>query len=149
MNPRPKILVATDFSEGSRQALEEAIVWARRLDGEVTVVHAFEPPIVNTAAGFGPMADSLRAIESAVNHDLAQLQGEYETRGIALQVRSVLGPVESIAELAQAEGYQLLVVGTHGRTGLRRLVLGSSAEQILRASRVPVLAVRERTAQST
>jgi nucleotide-binding universal stress UspA family protein len=138
-----KILVATDFSDGARQALDEALALAARLGARVTVAHAYSPPITDGPHGLPPRTAWLDELERAVDRDLRALADEYAARGVTFETRRVLGNADTLAALAASEGFDLLVAGTHGRSGLGRLLIGSFAERLARRSRVPVLTIRE------
>jgi len=136
------ILVAADFSEISREAFRLACSLAQSDETRVTVLHAEAPPIVYGELDFPivlPEADPSQhdAIDKRLRDLYAPdrpLRVEYRTReGFA---------VEEILRSGEELGADLIVVGTHGLTGLRRLLLGSVAEAVLRRARCPVLALR-------
>jgi nucleotide-binding universal stress UspA family protein len=138
-----RILVGIDFSEPSDQALERAIDLARRLDASLTLLHVYQVPgyafpetIVPTPPELltNLLADNRRHLESAVTHcQESRVPADFD------QV-----PGAAFAELVRRarEGYDLVVVGTHGRTGFAHALLGSVAEKVVRKSPVPVLTVR-------
>lgn len=148
MFPWKRILVATDFSECSRRALRDAMALAAAHQGEVTIVHATplpagfaisDPNVVVQDPG-GPaikMADYLEAKAQAL---LDKEASSFATPGVTIHTRTVFGdPVREITALASAIHADLLVVGTHGRSGWRHMVLGSVAERLIQASKIPVL----------
>lgn len=120
-----RILFATDFSPPAEQAYAHAVDFARRLTAELVVLHVQE-----------------REEEDLERSSL--LPTEPPT-GIALReiVHRADKPGPAIAEVARAEAADLIVVGTHGRTGLRRLFLGSVAERVVREASCAVLTVPE------
>jgi nucleotide-binding universal stress UspA family protein len=125
-----KILCPVDFSDESRAALRVAVDLATRFGAELTVFHAH--------------TDERTASAPQARHaTIAQWKGEAEKLGAArVGVDSVAGdPRLVIADYAQRNGYDLVVMGTHGRTGRDRLLIGSVAENVVRSSRVPVLTV--------
>jgi nucleotide-binding universal stress UspA family protein len=139
-----KILVPIDFSEHSRQAMHDALDLAARLGAEVTLLHVYVLPtqgdVVLTA---GAHAELMHAADTLMASALA------EARSWTVPVESLTehGPVaETIARVAGDGLYDLVVIGTHGRTGLKRFLLGSVAERVLRHSPAPVLTVREASA---
>lgn len=138
-----KILVATDFSDGARHALDEALTLAERLGARVTVAHAYAPPITDGPYGFPPRTAWLDELERAVDRDLRALADAYAARGVSFETRSVLGDADTLVRIAADEGFDLVVAGTHGRSGIGRLLIGSFAERLARRSRVPVLTIRD------
>lgn len=143
------ILVATDFSECSQLALRAACELAGKLGATVDALHVWEMPAFVSpdlvVASAGTDTETLLA-HTRARADLAigNLLKEAEGAGLKLRHgRSEQGdPAETVVRIAEEGGYGLLVVGTHGRTGLARLFLGSVAEKIVRASRTPVLILR-------
>jgi universal stress protein A len=146
MLARKKIGCATDFSTPSRLAMQEAAELARRLDAELELVHVHAPP---PSAGTDMLLAPAGAREMAVaelENTMAMWRSEAE-RLAARPVRSTVLPGDAaleIAQLARERPLDLVVVGTHGRKGLRRLVLGSVAERIVREAPCSVLVVRRR-----
>jgi nucleotide-binding universal stress UspA family protein len=124
-----KIICPVDFSDESHAALRVAVDLATRF-GAAPLVHA-------DAAG------TLTASEPAAGGDMAQWKLEAEKLGAkAVAVDHLPGdPRLLIADYAQKNDFDLVVMGTHGRTGRDRLLIGSVAENVVRSSRVPVLTV--------
>lgn len=132
------ILCATDFSERSRDALSRARELARAHDATLHVVHAIEPAPTVAHFGGGALRDNPAARQPSLEKDLdAMLESLPEATGHVRIGRAS----DAIVEAAEELGADLVVMGTHGRSGLKRLVLGSTAEQTLRRAHVPVLAV--------
>jgi nucleotide-binding universal stress UspA family protein len=135
------ILVPTDFSECSDRALEYAEELAARLDGKVHLLSVIGIPSYGVPElGVGltaPMIDNLIADNQ---HALDRLAGEHKLVAQALvrvgDARDVI--LQTVGEL----GADLIVMGTHGRRGISRALLGSVAEMVVRTSPVPVLTVR-------
>ncbi len=135
-----RILVATDFTATSNLALDWAIELAAPLGASVTVMHAYEIPVIGfpdgaliatseVAARLGEAARA--ALESAIE----QRQG----RGVALVGTLREGvPWEEINAVAEEIDADLIVIGTHGRRGIARALLGSVAENVIRTSHRPV-----------
>jgi nucleotide-binding universal stress UspA family protein len=142
---RNVILAATDFSDTSGAAVDWAVGLARALGATLVVAHFFDLPIV----GFPDAAFLVTAKTAArlSNEAQALLDAEIaRLRATQVHVEGVLKQSDArtgIPELAAASGARLVVVGSHGRTGLTRALVGSVAETILRASPVPVTVVRK------
>lgn len=144
-----RILLATDFSAASEPATRQALALAQSLAAEVLLVHATElPPGLPDVALVRPDSDGgplpLRSyVIAAAERQMAPLHARFQAAGVTARGLIELGPIaETVLALAQREGADLIVVGTHGRTGLRHLLLGSIAERLLRLSPLPVLTVR-------
>ena len=135
-----KLLVATDFSRSSIAALSYAENLVNRYGTELLLAHVVNP---GNASPSEPLAVfAAPEIGQAMAEDLEQLTIQLRRRGI--QARAILaeGPVAGALEtLVQQEMPSLLVIGTHGAHGLERLILGSTAEAILRKVPCPVLTV--------
>ncbi len=140
-----KICCPIDFSETSRAALEEASELARRYQGELTLLHVFEPP-VGTADLMVAPPEMFEQTAKDLERKLELWKGEAEQRG-AKAVRALVVTGAAATEtvrFAREGGYDLVVMGTHGRRGLRHLVLGSVAERVVREAPCAVLVVRPR-----
>ncbi len=135
-----KILFPTDFSHCSDAALPLATSLARDAGAKLLIVHAEEPPM---AYGGGEM---YYGMPDPVREDLQSMLQRVVPLDpkIPYEHHLIVGdPASAIAELAKSEGVDLIVMGTHGRTGLRRLVMGSVAEAIIRRAPCPVLTMKE------
>ena len=136
-----RILCPVDFSDCSREAMHAASELARAIGAAVTLFHVVEPPralfpppagLVPPAAEGAPLADAGR--------ELAAWQGQ-ESGAPAPIVRAGVPWHEIVAEVERGE-FDLVVMGTHGRTGLTHVLLGSVAERVVRHARCSVLVVR-------
>jgi universal stress protein A len=146
-----RILAPIDFSPSSRAALQYAIFLAGKHGAELEVLHVAEPP------GYvGPDALALLpvgSVQPSFDQTKAEVQREVEgllakagDRPKTVAVRVDNGePSDVILRLAGDGGADLIVMGTHGRTGLSRLLIGSVAEAVLRRSSCPVLTIRVQT----
>jgi nucleotide-binding universal stress UspA family protein len=133
--PLKTILAAVDFSEPSQQALDAAVSMAAAFDATLHVVHVFELPI--------PAVSPYEvAIPEAYLADAAAHAG---SKGARVETHLGEGPAaRSICRTAEEIGADLIVMGTHGHTGIKHLVLGSVAERTLRHAPCAVLAVKAR-----
>jgi nucleotide-binding universal stress UspA family protein len=134
-----KILFPTDFSSCSDAPLAYATVLARDTGATLLIVHVEEPPL---AYGGGEMYYGTPEPDYAgLERMLANVRPT--DPAVPCERRLVSGsPAETIVELAAAEDVDLIVMGTHGRTGLRRLLMGSVAEAVIREAPCPVLVYR-------
>lgn len=138
-----EILVPVDFSESSRAAAIHALKLARTLGGPVTFLHAVcgDPPPVAPMDHI-TMPATPDVIDRGVK-ELAEFVASLDTEGIALEEEVVGGhPATTILDRVHGRPPRMVVMGTHGRTGLARLVMGSHTEEVVRRSEVPVLVVR-------
>ena len=143
------ILVPVDFSENSRSALEYAAEFARRFGAELDVLHVWEVPTfvpVESAALADAGTSILELARKAAERQLEIFVATAAQKGIRVRdAKNVPGhPAHAIVDAATAGGYDLLVLGTHGRTGLSRTLIGSVAERVVRHAHCPVLTVRSR-----
>jgi len=138
-----KILFPTDFSHTGDAALEMASTLARERSAKLLIVHVEEPP---AAYGAGEM---YYGMPDPVTEDLRKMLEQVvpPAPDVACERRLITGdPAMAIAKLAQEEGVELIVMGTHGRTGLMRLLMGSVAEAVVRRAPCPVLTLRQPSA---
>jgi nucleotide-binding universal stress UspA family protein len=137
--PFKHVLVATDCGECSDAAVKYGLEMANRDGAALTLVHAFELPYGCAA----PFADEvLRAVQDAARAEFAKvLEPVRASVPTASGVLREGRPWEQVLAVAREQGADLIVVGSHGRHGLPRAVLGSVAEKVVRLSPVPVLTV--------
>lgn len=138
-----RILVATDFSPDSEAALEFASSLASAEKAALVIVHIDDttPGLVFGDVGYGfvPEVDAIAREE--YHHLLATAP---KCTGVPFEHRFLRGcAAESILYLAEAEHVDLIVIGTHGKTGLSRLLMGSVAEALMRRAKCPVLTVKQ------
>jgi len=142
-----KILAALDLSDESARILDTAGAVARAFEAELVLFHVVEPLVgmVDGALPFPmPVAPgSLDRAKDDANRRMAELGRLAADRGLPASVRVVtgVGAAASILEEAR-EGYDLIAMTTHGAGGVRRLLLGSVADKVIRASELPVLVLR-------
>jgi len=136
------IVVATDFSEPSQRALELAVELAQTFKAELTLVHSWEAPSYSYGGGLYLPVDLITPIQQAAVAHLEKALTELKLR--APQAKSMLrtGPAwQEVLDAATELHADLIVLGTHGRRGLNRALLGSVAEKVVRMATVPVLTV--------
>jgi universal stress protein A len=150
MKPISKILVPIDFADSSGEIVDAAVTLARTFNARLDFFHVWEPPamlpmqlLVVPNGDQPPMAatDVARSMASA---KLDELRGLARTAGVGdVQCHVGVGsPAHDIVDLAQKGNFDLIVMGTHGRTGLHHMLLGSVAEKVVRQAPCPVLTVR-------
>jgi nucleotide-binding universal stress UspA family protein len=145
--PFKTIVVPTDFSDFANAAIPVAFTIARDHKARVVLVHVLESVVIPNPlyASYYPVptSEQVRQAEAASNKALLNLVPA-EFRGkVEVSTRAVHGePAAEVARIAREEMASLIVIGSHGRTGLKHLVLGSVAERVLRGSSCPVLIVR-------
>jgi nucleotide-binding universal stress UspA family protein len=139
-----RILVPVDGSETATKALDTAIGLARAMDAQIRVMHAVDELMYLT--GYEYSGDLLAAARAAAQQLLDDAQARTKAAGVACDAQLIddLGPRlgESVARVAREWKADLIVLGTHGRRGFNRLLLGSGAEQVIRLAPVPVMVVR-------
>jgi nucleotide-binding universal stress UspA family protein len=138
------ILVPTDFSDGSRRALETALDLAHDTGARVTLLHVHHVPASVFPDVILPMTPELmRDVERSVDHVLEHLVEEARQHGVEADFHTVFGTTHlEICKSAEDVGADLIVIGTHGRSGLSHVLLGSVAEKVVRKAPCPVLTVR-------
>lgn len=141
------ILVPVDFSPHAQRAFGYATALARRLGARLTLVHVVEDPFTTGAWGaevyIPDVGELLQNLTAAAERQLTSLKDGAATQGVTVKTTVITGrPAQSIIEHAASEGCDLIVMGTHGRTGLSHVVMGSVAERVLRRAPCPVLTVR-------
>lgn len=140
-----KLLVPVDFSACSRKALAYAVAFARQFSGELIVLHVVELPYVGSGLGemeAPPMETELRdyAKEHLQKVVTEQLAGKVEHSTLLRTGQ----PWYEVTEAAREACADIIVMGTHGYTGLKHVLMGSTAERVVRHAPCPVLVVRER-----
>ena len=139
-----RILVPVDGSETSNKALVAALQMAREGGGQVRLLHSLDELAYLTGYEFG--ADILGIARDQAKKVMADALAMATSAGVPADTKLVETPGarlgEVVAEEARSWGADLVAVGTHGRRGFSRALLGSGAEQVLRLAPVPVLAVR-------
>lgn len=140
-----KILFPTDYSACSRAALGYAISLASESSGEILILHVIEPTSPFLGPDFDAESNPLR--ETFFEYLKALLANKPQ---VTFEHRTVVAsPVTAIVETAEVETVDLIVMGTTGRTGVKRLVLGSVAEEVVRRAPCPVLTSKEACSELT
>lgn len=147
-----QILVPTDFSENSKKALLYAVRMAQRNDSSLLLFHAFQAPefVPEVQEDFScNFSDGLNKLFEAARQRseqrLVSLSREVKKSNIRVQALQRLGKsYAEIVRVAKEENVDLIVMATHGYTGLKHFLLGSTTERVVKIAPCPVLVVRER-----
>jgi nucleotide-binding universal stress UspA family protein len=138
------IMHATDFSPASRAAFAKAVELAKRDRAPLTIAHVMLPPVMMLGDGYIPPAtwdDISRGHRKATQKKLDAVVARARAAGVRARGLLLEGqPADRILRAARGAG--LLVIGTHGRTGLARFILGSVASRVVAGARCPVVTVR-------
>lgn len=135
-----RILLPTDGSDGADAALEHAVAQAQEYGATLHVLYVTNTTYAGTGFAEATTVESLRSTGSAVLDEIVEQVAE---RGVDVVSKQLEGePHTRIVEYSEEADIDLIVMGTHGRTGLDRYLLGSVTEKVVRTSEVPVLTVR-------
>lgn len=141
-----KILCPIDFSDNSDHAARYAVAMAQAYGAELQLLHVIAPPVA-ALPGDQLIPDlvqtNIEEIENASRERLERILGDFADLGVTVQSRVIGGiPFLEIIRVAREEEIDLIVMGTHGRTGLEHLLIGSVAERVVRKAPCPVLTVK-------
>lgn len=138
------ILVATDFSEQADHALDYAAELAAQLDATLHLLHVISIPTMGVAElGMAYSAMSIESMTKQAQSELDARVSRYRDRASLAPTRLEVGdPRDVIDRTAEQVGADLVIMGTHGRRGIRRALLGSVAESVVRSAPCPVLTIR-------
>lgn len=141
-----RILLATDFSKSSSHALGYAVLMAQKFSSEILLLHVVQPPppIVSDFAYTGAeLLDGSASIIRQAQDRMGALIEDIAHAGIRVTMHCREGlPYDEVMTMASEQAVDLIVLGTHGLTGLSHVLLGSVAEKVVRNARCPVLTVR-------
>lgn len=140
------ILFPTDFSHTGDAAMELATMLARDSGASLLIVHVEEPPL---AYGGGEL---YYGIPEPATEDLKKMLVDVKPSDpqVSYEHRLITGdPASSMVKLAEEEGVDMIVLGTHGRTGILRLLMGSVAEAVVRRAKCPVLTFKQPAGHGT
>lgn len=140
-------LVPIDLSEYANQALDYAITLAGKLGARVTLLHVIQPlPLGGVDMGVTLLTTYFQDLEAEIRHDMESLLERVTAAGLEGDMVIVHGvPFHEIIEAAKTQEVDLIVMGTHGRTGFQHVLLGSVAEKVVRLAPCPVLVARQLT----
>lgn len=142
------ILIAVDSSETSKRALHEAIELTKALQGKLCIIHIENETLSNWTGVPIDVAEYNESLQESCKGILSETKAQALESGIEVECHLInatncnLGIPECILDYANTWKADLIVIGTHGRSGLSRFLLGSVAEELIRVSSIPVLLVR-------
>ena len=135
-----RILVPTDFSEPALKAVQYAVGLAQRLKASVTLLYVVEPAIYPAELGIAVNIEG--DLVDRGHEQIAKLAAQ-ECGSVQTDTEVLTGVADlKIVEAAQAAGADMIVMGTHGHSGLAHVLLGSTAERVVRKAPCPVLTIR-------
>jgi len=139
-----KILVPIDFSDHSRKALAYAVKFAQQFGSEIELVHVVTPVVYAEGMVLPAAMENLdRQTEEHAKAELDKIAAE--NPGVKIKTAILTGnPYDEIVTHARKRQTDLLLITTHGRTGLQHFLMGSTAEKILRHAPCPVMVVRDK-----
>lgn len=149
MEPKMKnidtILLAVDFSDSSVNACEYALTLATRFESRLIVLHVINEPV--DLRGFYVPHISFERLEQEIEEGATKMMESFAATSLSgfsnFETCIVSGiPHDEILKKAEAENASLIVLGTHGRTGIDHLLFGSTAERVVRTAQCPVLTIR-------
>ncbi|WP_151958624.1 universal stress protein [Acinetobacter junii] len=140
-----KILVAIDDSEISANVIQQAAQLAKALNSQITLVQVMtlDPYLADAYLRMGQSNELIERVRSYVHENLTKAQKQFEELGqtVATQVVEGFSVHEEIIKAAQNLEVDLIIMGSHGRTGFKKFILGSVAQKVLGESHIPVLIV--------
>jgi len=141
------ILVPVDFSELSHKAVEYATLLAKKFDSEITLLHIIilSGGDINEINQLKSYDEFMHMREDEKRRNLENISNKVQSKGIEVNKELLKGfsVVDSILNYIKGKNFDLLVMGTHGHTGLKRLLLGSVAEKVSYDSPIPVISIHK------
>ena len=141
----PRFLVPLDFSEYANQALDYAINLASKLGARLTLLHVIQYlPLGGVDMGVTLPYTYIQDLEAEIMNSMQAYLERVTAAGLEGDIAVVHGvPFQEIIETAKTQQVDLIVMGTHGRTGFQHVLLGSVAEKVVRLAPCPVLVARQ------
>ena len=141
-----KIIVPIDGSGWSENAITHAADMARANEAEIILLHVFKPPAADYAGeiALAGQDEQIQHYRDQIKQQLMSLRGQLRAQGIKSRVQMIegVGVANLICDYINDEGVDLVVMSSHGRTGLRRFIFGSVAQKVLQGVEVPVMIIR-------
>lgn len=143
-----RILVTTDGSEGAKAAAEHAVDIAEEYGAELHILYVIDIGVDTSLSSVSDLMSQLESsgkLEEVGKKATSKIEDMAEEKGLVSKVAIERGiPHKEINAYAEREDIDMIVMGTQGRTGLDRMLLGSVAEKVVRSADLPVMTVRER-----
>lgn len=138
------ILLAVDGSGAAMRAAKQAIALAKAGGGAVRLVHAHEEPLIYGEIAVYVPREKMAALQKKHSAEiLGPVEAALKAAGVPYSAEVLSGPIgQTIAEHAERQGCELIVMGRHGKSALAEVLVGSVAMKVLHATRLPVLLVR-------
>ncbi|MEM2900967.1 MAG: universal stress protein [Thermoplasmata archaeon] len=141
--PIERILIATDGSECSKKAVIAGLELAKQLHAIPIILYVVNESSIPAMPPDAMLSDVYSFLYSLGEEILEKISIDAKKFGLDIKKKIEAGiPSDKIIDVAEKEDCKLIVLGTHGRSGLRKLILGSTAERVIRHSKVPVMVVR-------
>jgi universal stress protein A len=145
------ILVPIDFSEHSKKTIRYATRFAARYQASLRLLHVFQIPdyavtqYEHRQVGSDQLKNQVDIAEDEARQNLEQFEKELLNQGVNVKAFLRVGyPLEEIIQVANDPEIDLIIIGSHGRSGIKRLLLGSTAQRVVEHAPCPVLVVKER-----
>jgi nucleotide-binding universal stress UspA family protein len=143
MAPFKKILIATDGSKSTESAILTGLELAKIMDANVTALNAVEGPILLSAPADSEMVKLYTILEKEGMSAVMHVKELGDRMGVPVEVKVISGhPVKAI--LDESAGYDLIIMGSLGRTGMAKILIGSVAEKVIKLAKCPVMVVRNK-----
>ncbi len=144
-----EILLPTDGSEGAEEAINDAVGLAKTFGAKIHIVHVVEAPRLQDYGSFFALPNILEELRKSGTEILKRTREYIHESGFedVLTSQREGYPADEIMDYVDRKKIDLIVMGTHGRRGFNRVVLGSIAEEVVRRSPVPVLTIRMNSAK--
>jgi len=143
MDAFKKILIATDGSDSSEHAIRTGLEFAKIVGADVTALNVMEDPVLLNTPAASQMKNLYAILEQEGKETVKRVKDIGEDVGVNVSVKVVSGnPSKVIVD--EGAGYDLIVIGTLGRSGVAKLLIGSVAEKVVKLAKCPVLVVRDK-----
>ena len=140
-----RILVPTDFSDSAKEAIRAAMDLAQRYEASIKLIHVFQPIAMALPEGVMVYGPTLYGdVTAKLGQHLEEIKAAIEKQGFSRIEHSLVHgiPHVEIARIVREEDFHLVIMGSHGRSGLAHALLGSVAEKVVRKAPCPVLVVK-------
>ncbi len=142
-----KILVPFDFSRPAISAFRFALDFAERSKGKIYLVHVIQLPVLHGTLLMPTLnfeKELLKELREKAEKQFKKITEKYERDGVNVSWDVLFGaPSKTLLDLINAENFDIVMMGSHGASGLREYVIGSNAEKMIRRSRIPVLVTKK------